>query len=295
MLELLARTYVSVQKLRVGLEHRIRKYEETYKQRGMEPPEDSMNILKMHLNNIYSSEKEIKKTVSKLVTDTGIYKFIENVKGLGTVVALEFLGYIDIDVPSSGKARAYCGLVPGKKKVLGVKSNVNWLLKGKMWFASNVVIMKKDEYYYTLFLAKKWYILNKRGFKNYINDPTKCPKYDECVSRLKKGKRPACKLHCDGMAKRWLTSLLVSHMWEVCRKETGKSITKHTFHIPPKPLDYTHMSDVLSVAVPVIAEGVVPKIDLSDPDIAEEASNIVLEKGVYGLIEKYGCKTEWDR
>jgi len=82
--------------------------------------------------------------------------------------------------------------------------------------------MSRDPYYYELYKAKKeYYMENPREvftdgkwvtwppFKEIIADPTKCPKYEECLRRLKgkarrlgrKPKRPPCRLHCDQMAK----------------------------------------------------------------------------------------------
>ena len=285
----LCRTFIGMQKVRTGFQHRIQKFEER------DPPEEVIQLLQTHLKRVRSDEDAIKKDAIKLMKGSALIRFTERVKGLSGLFAFEFLGYIDVNKPSSGCARAYCGLVPGIKRTAGEQSRVNWMMKGKMWFAANSVLMKRDDYYYSLFSAKKMYLLYRRGFARFIENPELCPKYEECVARLKKAKRPACRKHADMMARKWLSSLLVSHMWEVCRVERDLPVNKHTFHIPPKPEDEAHVADILTVAVPVLREGIVPSIDLSDTRVAAEAADIYIDRGIDGLIERYGVKTEWNR
>jgi len=289
VLKSLCRTFIGLQKVRTGFQHRVRKFKET------NPPEDVLNLLKTHLQRVKSDEDAIKRDAIKLMQGTKLIEFTNRVKGLSGLFAFEFLGYIDVNKPSSGCVKAYCGLIPGVRRVAGEQSRVNWMMKGKMWFAANSVLMKRDDYYYSLWAAKKQYLLHKRGFAKFAENPELCPKYRECVSKLKKAQRPGCRKHADMMARRWLASLLVSHMWEVCRIERNLPVTKHTFHIPPKPADEVHMADVLAVAVPVLREGIVPRIDLSDPRIAAEAADIYIDRGIDGLVEHYGVKTEWER
>ena len=62
----------------------------------------------------------------------------------------------------------------------------------------------------------------KTGKESYnILDATKCPKYDECVSKLKKAKKPSCKGHIHNMAKSNTVKLFMSHLWEKWRRLEG--------------------------------------------------------------------------
>ena len=118
--------------------------------------------------------------------------------------------------------------------------------------------MQRDDYYYPIYQRKKEYYLNNERevfmdgkwvkwppFKEIIEDPTKCPRYEECMQRIiakakrlgRKPKKPPCKLHLDNMAKRFLMGILVSHAAQLMREAEGLSVENflaHRNYIPPK-------------------------------------------------------------
>lgn len=60
----------------------------------------------------------------------------------------------------------------------------------------------------------------------YLRMPIgKCPKYQECKSKLKRRSEPACKGHIDAMARRKAVKLFVSHLWVIWRRIEGLPVT----------------------------------------------------------------------
>ena len=281
----LCRNYVDTQQLRIAEQHRLYKLYEMAEKRGEEPPEDIVKILEARIKVLKAEEKAIVKEVKNLVSNLELFQFCKRVKGLGIVSAMEFLGYVDIEkATSAGKIKAYAGLAPDRKFTKGEKIKFNPEVKGKFWLFARNVIMHKDEYYYQLYLAKKDYYLKKREFERFAENPELCPKYEECKRKLeakanrmgRKPKKPACKAHADGMAKVWLASLIVSHMWEITRKEFNLPVSKHRMHIPPKPADEEHAKAILKVVTPCLREGIVLEgIDLSNKRIAIQYAEAV--------------------
>ena len=264
----LCRAYVDTQKERIAEELRLQKYEE----RGY--PESVLNIYRERAKRLKKEEKDIVKRVKELIKDFRIYKFCERVKGLGATSAMLFIGFVDIQkATSAGKVKKYAGMTPDSQYIKGQKLGFNPDAKRFFWLMGRNVIMKKDEYYYPMYQAKKEYYWETRKFKEVAKDPKKCPRYEECRKRLKRATRPACKAHVDAMAKRWLNGLLISHLWELYRLDMGLPINKHRMHIPPKPEDPEHMEAVLKLVVPALKRGEVLPYDLSDKKVAIELAS----------------------
>jgi len=125
--------------------------------------------------------------------------------------------------------------------------------KGKVWCVevpNHIILVERNGKFAwcgnSLYKAKKKYYLKVRGMEKYIEDPTKCPDYEKCMELLRaKAKRlgrpvkkPPCRAHADNRAKRWLIKLLLSHAWELIRREMGQEIPKHRNYIPPKPHEW---------------------------------------------------------
>jgi len=245
--------------------------------------EELLEMLRKYKNRVKNEEKLIVNEAKKLLETTALFEWCEGVRGLATISAMEFLGFINIYVPTGGNAKAYMGLIPDAAMKSGANTKVNWEAKGKGYLFARNVIMKRDEYYYTLYSAKKWYYANRSRYAVALKEPSKCPYYNKCIEKLKaraeregrEPKSPACKAHIDGMAKRWLAGMLVEHMWEVCRLEKGGKYVRgnakgwdiplHKMHIPPKPKDEKEMEEILKIAVPLLREGLVPEVNLGDP------------------------------
>lgn len=161
---------------------------------------------------IQRAKNDILKLAEELVEGTLVYEWCKNVKGLGLVAALTYLGYIDPRRPIRCNYK-YWGLAPGCKKVSGEKSNFNPWLKGRAYFFARCVVMAKDPYYYQLYKAKKEIYSERPDLKTATN------------------------AKIDGKAKFWLAKLLLSHAHALMREELGLPLGEHHPHIPPKPLE----------------------------------------------------------
>lgn len=53
----------------------------------------------------------------------------------------------------------------------------------------------------------------------------KCAKYQQCLEKLKKRKKPACKGHIDAMARRYAVKLFLSHLWAKWRELEGLPVS----------------------------------------------------------------------
>jgi len=268
---MIARMYLDQQQMRIACEHRIRKILEEIpgiekidymklikdkKEKLLTELKEKLKvddltleliaIMKTHRDNLYAEEKRLLKDFENVAEDTLIWKWSKNVKGLGPVGCMTFLGFINPDATSAGKIWKYFGYAPDSKLVKGQKANFNREAKGRAWVIATNVIRAGDPYYTALYKAKKKYYLKVRGMEKYIEDPTKCPDYEKCMELLRaKAKRlgrpvkkPPCRAHVDNRAKRWLIKLLLSHAWELIRREMGQEIPKHRNYIPPKPHEW---------------------------------------------------------
>jgi len=239
----------------MACEARIRMFPE-------DTPEDVLRLIRRYHSSLYDAEKWFLREVSEMLKLHPLWRWCEAVKGLGPVAALTFLSFIDPEkADTAGKVKAYAGMVPGKARRSGQRVNVNFEFKGRVWLITRNVIMHRDPYYYPLYMQKKQYYLeNSRRvwdekrqewvewppFKVILENPLACPKYEECVKRLRgraerlgrPPKKPPCKLHLDSTAKRWLAGLLLSHAAQLIREAEGLPIDnflKHKDYIPPKP------------------------------------------------------------
>lgn len=253
VLRYLSRCYLDLQHLRVAVQLRLKNLPE-------DAPEDVKKIMEQFFNVLYNEEKNLLKNTEKLLKEHPLWQWCNRVKGLGRVACLTFLGFINPFVAdTAGKAKSYIGCVPGKKIKSGERLKVNLEAKGRIWLITRNVIMAKDPFYYKLYQQKKQYYMNTsrkvfladKGewvtyppFKKIIEDPKKCPRYDECLKKLqgkaqrlgRPMKNPPCKAHVDAMAKRWLMGILVSHATELMRRHEGLDVTAfkaHKNYIPP--------------------------------------------------------------
>jgi len=280
----LGRMYIDTQKVRVAFEKR---YDILIKQfakslgievkkkaslRDLEKAGVSIDILR-RLHELKEKAKAMRKSeawfadlaVSILSEHHLLVKWCEAVNGLGRKAALLYASYLNpVVCNTAGKARAYSGFLPGLRLETASKlrrTKVAWEVKGKFRFLADAVVMKKDDYYYTLFITKKnYYLENSReswdpaeeklikwpSFKEIIEDPTVCPMYESCekkrrakATRLgRKPKPPACRKHLNAMAATWLGSVLISNAAELMRVQLGLDVSTfraHKNYIPPKP------------------------------------------------------------
>jgi hypothetical protein len=256
-LGILARTYLDYQQVRVGARHRRRRFAELEK--------DVEKAFKELERQIKQDEKQTLTTALKIFQSHPIWAWCKRIKGFGPVAALTFLGYIDpyagknpedCKQVSAGQVKKYFGVTPDSKLVSGKKGGFNPEAKGRLWFLVRNLILYKDPYYFELYRAKKQYYLNKMG--SYINDPTKCPRYTECLQKLARAaarekrevKKPPCRKHIDDMARRWLAGIILSHALEIIRDSMGLDISnlrQHRNYIPPKAFqDQVPSQDIIA-------------------------------------------------
>ena len=203
----LARTVILLTKIKVAFE----RLADEYKYTGL----DWLN--EVYKQSITEKATLIEKTYDMLAGHP-VSEWVENVKGLGRLDAIMFLGFINPHIATTaGKASAYWGLA-GQKSSLRNKSEKekpvgNRILRGYAYFVAQRIVMKKDSYYYPLHQAKKEYLAEREAI-NGTGKP---------------------KIAIDRMAKLWLAHLIVSHAWEIYRQSEKLPIHPHTPHIPPKP------------------------------------------------------------
>jgi hypothetical protein len=236
----------------MACEARIRKM-------GEEAPEAVRAIMQDYRHALRAEERELLARITEQLKEHPLWDWCERVKGLGPVACMTFLGFIDpYKADTAGKAKAYVGAVPGKKLKSGERLRMNPEAKGRTWLVTRNVIMAKDDYYYPLYAEKKRYYMETERkvfmdgewvtwppFKEIIEDPKRCPRYEECLRRLtgkarrlkRKVKKLPCKLHVDQMSKRFLMGLLVSHACELMRRAEGLPVDNfkaHRGYIAPK-------------------------------------------------------------
>jgi len=171
-----------------------------------------------------------------LTREHPIWRMIGRVRGFADRAAIYLLGGCDpYKFRRAGGLRAYWNLVPYTKKRAKVKTVGNPRLKGKGLFLASVTVMRRDPFYYPLYRAKKHYYENTERvrempdgrfvrwapFKEIYENPKLCPIFKECEEQRKKRakrlgtevKPPACRRHCDDMARYWLASRIISHAY----------------------------------------------------------------------------------
>jgi len=251
----LARAYLDLQHLRIACEARIRKMRER------DVPEKILAIMENYYQTLRREERQLLKEITRDLKEHPLWKWCSNVKGLGPVACLIFLGFISASkADTAGKAKAYFGLIPGAELRSGQKARINPEGKGRIWLLTRNVIMRRDDYYYPLYQQKKQYYMETERkvflngewitwppFKEILEDPSNCPRYEECTKRLvekakrvgRKPKKPPCRGHLDAMAKRWLSGILVSNAAELMRRAEGLPVDnylRHRGYIKPKPV-----------------------------------------------------------
>jgi len=251
--QMMARMFIGAQKRRIAIEARIRELIKRFGGRAKLIPqvEDVMAALELHHREALREEKAILKDAVEIMREHPIWNWAKIVDGLGDRGVVFLLGYINPFIANTaGKVKAIFGLIPGARLRAGVKGIFNPEAKGKLLgiIVPNIIMAgrgKGDSYYAPIYRAKKDYILNIRGFKNYIEDPRTCPGYEDCMKALKrkaerlkrKAKKPPCRLHADSIAKRFLGEILISHATEIMREHeelSTDSFKAHHGYIPPK-------------------------------------------------------------
>jgi len=199
-------------------------------------------LLKEYMRDVVGLEELLLRLAEERMGMHPVWRWTVECVGLKERTALVLVGFINpYEASSAGKVWAYWGLTPESKLRRGEKARCVPWLKGAAYMLSSVLVMRGHPYYRTIYDAKKDYYLNVRGFKEYIEDPSRCPNYAECLEKLarrarrlgRKPKKPACKAHVDGMAKRFMVKVLLSHAWEISRITERLPVPRHRNYIRP--------------------------------------------------------------
>lgn len=239
-IRMMGRNYLGFQKQRVAAGARIRRF------RDEDQSKEIISLQLMHLRELTRSEKMILKDITKLAGEHKLHRWCMANNGLGPMAEATFLSYIDpYKADKMSNVKSYFGLYPNAIKKAGKKTKFNPQARGRMHVVVGNIVRQGDSYYADLYYQRKALYESRMG--EYIEDPTKCPKYKECLKKLKDAaerdddrepKRPACKGHIDSMAKRWLATILVVHALMIMREQEGldnSNFYAHDGFIPYNP------------------------------------------------------------
>lgn len=114
-------------------------------------------------------EQELLDDSEKIFSDTELWTWCKDTKGLGPVAAMVFLGYINPEIAThAGKVYAYIGATPTSKRRKGRKGNFDAEIKSKFWYVAENTIRHTDPYYYGIYQIKKAYY-RARPDLTYLN------------------------------------------------------------------------------------------------------------------------------
>lgn len=138
-----------------------------------------------------------------------LQKWVNNVAGLGPTALLLYSAFINPHIAGSpAKVYGYWGLNPEGKRRKDRKMRGNPKLKKNAWYLAQIVIYKKDSYYYPLFRAKREYLLTRTKTEG----------------------------EATGRATYWLAKILLGNAWEKMREGCMLSGCQHKHpYIEPKP------------------------------------------------------------
>ncbi len=248
---MMGRNFLGFQHMRMAAGARVRRF------RGEDQNKELIKIQLDYIKTLTKDEKLLLKDIVSLAEDHQLWKWCQSVKGLGPMACATFLSYINpykmvcTKGPmkgqityTAGHAKAYMGLIPDATLTSGEKAKFNPQARGRMYIVTTNVIRAKDPVYSQLYYTKKGHYEQLMG--TYLEDPTQCPYYSECMKKLKARaakdnrdvKKPSCKAHIDNKAKRWLSGILVGHAAEIICREEGldtSAFKAHHNYIPPPP------------------------------------------------------------
>ena len=134
--------------------------------------------------------------------------------------------------PNVSKLWAYCGLhvedgvAPRRRRGERVDWNptLKMLLLGRL--ATSFIRTARGEKYEQIYRKQKSYYMSPEKYGPALQDPRKCPRYEECIKRLRQAakrlgrmeKHPPCRAHIDAMARRYMIKEFVKDLWIEWRK-----------------------------------------------------------------------------
>lgn len=194
---------------------------------------DVYKLVIAHKERLHKQERDLLDQSVELFGDSELWKWCNEVKGLGPVAGMTFVGYINPrSYPTINTVWSQLGLTPTSKLTKGQQAKFNPLLKGRfLGVIGQNVIRSSDPYYSAVYRIKKEY---------YGQRP-------DLLDRLE-NKPKGWKAYINRMAVRVLTKLLVSHAYDVLKYDMGvtdKIVIDHRNNIPLKPSDPMKQKDIL--------------------------------------------------
>ena len=96
------------------------------------------------------------------------------------------------------------------KRARGSTITWNAKLRTLAWKIGKQFVLQGDVYRKTYAMYKARLTAERMPLGN-------CSEYEECLSKMKKRSKPACKGHIDAMARRYAVKMFLSHLWEQWR------------------------------------------------------------------------------
>jgi hypothetical protein len=237
---LLARTYLALLRERVAAEARVRKLVERKAELRL------IRIMEVHRDRHKAGEKSFLQDCVSVMKEHAVFKWAGITKGLGNAGAFMLFHINPYKAQTVGQAKAFFGIAPELGLKAGKRARFDPVAKGRSWLITRNILMAGDCYYRPLYAAKKFYYLETRGMKEYIQNPSLCPQYEACKERLtrkaqrlgRKAKKAPCRGHVDSLAKRWLMGIVIGNALELMRDYEDlpvENIRSHSLYIRPKP------------------------------------------------------------
>src|SRR5215216_469607 len=148
-------------------------------------------VLEQHKAVLKSEESRFLAAAEEIFSDSQIWKFCENVRGLGSVAAMTFFTVLDTEaimrqndsrgfndtrkVITAGKVWKYLGLAPGQRLESGKLGGFNTIMKGRTWMISRNVIMANDPYYAEIYRIEKEFYRNRPDLIAENGYVVRCP------------------------------------------------------------------------------------------------------------------------
>lgn len=208
--------------------------------RAMTATAEPHEALKWFATQFSVMEQQIERALDKysMASDPGVW--MRSVKGIGPVLAANFLTYLDVkQSPTAGGFWRFAGLDPTCKWEKGQKRPFNAQLKVACWKASDSWVKLKghaDSFYSGIYIKRKEYEIarNDRGelAEQAAAGALRVGKTTEAYAHYAAGHLPPG--HLDMRARRYTVKLFLAHLHHVMHEcEFGTP--------PPKPYVITHL------------------------------------------------------
>lgn len=241
LIRTLVEIYYDVQDVRIRTANRLR---QVGKVEGVDP------------DRLKELEKEIAKEIEREIRDIPIVRdYLLKIKGIGPVLAGGLISLFDIrkaEHPSSFWKYAGLHVENGKavRRKRGEKTDYNPKAKVLAWKIGRSLLMSKNEFYIEMYENVRKKESEKLNFP--LEDPKRCPMYEECVKKLKKSQKPACALHIHFRALRKIVKHFLADFHINWRKIEGLPVSPIYWERikPPDARNPTYISEPKGVRKP---------------------------------------------